>query len=473
MTHPPELSSYTQSKWWWLPLALIAAALILILAAPLATSTRLQRLRRHEGTVSAPALVWVNDLEAALGEETAARSEEAERTSEIADARASVVKSRAAAERDLRILDSLVREIGPDAISLLAEARLAIGTWQQEEDLFTAADVSGATLHGTVGSATRSPRWKAFEAALSKVQRLDDTLAYASNLELGQIARLEHFNGLVPAALVPLALLALAAVGWTARTTRKLSHEASAGRLAAERALDAKSVLMRGVTHDLRNPLGAARGYADLLADGVMGPVPDAQARTVARLRSLIDLTLDTVNDLLELSRADAGVLSIDRLETDIAAIAREVVDDYRASGDAAGVDLKFEIADQEGDAPFLLLTDPTRVRQVLGNLLSNAVKYTPRGGEARVCVAHGNDAALNRVTTVDVSDNGPGIPTPHREQVFEEFFRVPKTSTLATGTGVGLAIARRVARLLGGDLRFREAEAGGATFTLLLPERG
>jgi signal transduction histidine kinase len=454
------------------PLALIASALVLILAAPLFTSTRLQRLRRHEGNVSAPALVWVNDLESALGEETAARSEEAERTNESADAHASATKSRATAVKDLRILDSLVRDIGPDAISLLAEARVSIMAWQQEEDMFIAADTSGATLHGAGASATRTPRWKAVQAALSKVQALDDTLASRSNFEREEIARLERLNGLVPAGLVPVALLALAAVGWTARRTRKLSREASRGRHAAEQALAAKSALIRGVTHDLRNPLGAARGYMELLADGVLGPVPDAQVKTVARLRSLIDVTLDTVSDLLELSRAEEGVLSVDLHSTDIGALVRDVIDDYRASGSAAGVTLRFAASDH-GEAPFIALTDPVRVRQVLGNLLSNAVKYTPRGGTARIAVARSHDDVLGRVIVVEVSDDGPGIPAELRERVFEEFFRVPTSSGVANGTGVGLAIARRVARLIGGDLRLRAAESGGALFTLLLGENG
>jgi signal transduction histidine kinase len=470
MEERPTASPRAESRWWWLPLALIAAALVLILAVPLVTSTQLQRLRRHEGNVSAPALVWVNDLEAAVGAETAARSEASERTTDYTDARSTAMSARAIASKDLRILDSLVRDVGPGAIALLADAKVAIESWQQEEDLFTSADTAGALLHGAGGSAIRSPRWRAVELALSKVQRLDDTLAFRSQLELNEIAHLEHFNGVVPIALVPFALLALAAVGWTARRTRKLSREASEGRTAAEQALTAKSALMRGVTHDLKNPLGAARGYIDLLADGALGPVPETQVKAITRLRSLINVTLDTVRDLLELSKAESRTLSVDLQPTDIAVLARDVVDDFRATAKSAGVSIEVDITSDIEGSP-IVTTDPQRVRQVLGNLLSNAVKYTPTGRVARVGVSRSADASLGRAIAIDVADNGRGIPPHLRERVFEEFFRVPDSSNSAQGSGVGLAIARRVARLLGGDLRLRATDGGGATFVLLLPD--
>ena len=116
--------------------------------------------------------------------------------------------------------------------------------------------------------------------------------------------------------------------------------------------------------------------------------------------------------------------------------------------------------------------TDPTRVRQVLGNMLSNAVKYTPRGGSVRIAVTSSDDEELGRVIVCAVADTGPGIPESLRERVFEEFFRVPATVAIAQGTGVGLAIARRLSRLFGGDLRLSDTRGGGATFSLLLPLR-
>jgi signal transduction histidine kinase len=141
------------------------------------------------------------------------------------------------------------------------------------------------------------------------------------------------------------------------------------------------------------------------------------------------------------------------------------VTDDYRAMANSAGLTLEVDASAPVG----LVETDPVRVRQVLGNLLSNAVKYTPRGGCVQVKASVVTDATVGRAVALSIVDDGPGIPPAMHERVFEEFFRVPTTSG-ADGAGVGLAIARRVSRMLGGDLRLSETPGGGATFTLLLP---
>src|SRR5690349_2094103 len=454
------------SRWWWLPLVLIAAALVLLLVAPIVTSNRLTAVRRHSTEYTSPALVRVNDLQAALAIETAARSEQARggRRSEAAESAA--ITARATTLQDEHVLDSLVRQIGPEAIAHAESARAAIQLWQREDDrLLDALRDGTARLGDTLSLARRNQRWEAVEEALAATQRLEDVLTAGTIKERAEIARLERINVLVPAALVPLALLALGAVAYLARRTLLLSHEASQRRLDAEAAMASRSALMRGVTHDLKNPLGAALGYADLLSDGVLGPVPESQIQVVWRLRHLLAATLETVNDLVELSRAGEGGLRIDRNDTDVVAIAREVTDDYRAMATAAGLGLEVHAPDNVG----MVNTDPVRVRQVLGNLLSNAVKYTPRGGCVQVTASVVSDDAIGHAVALSIADNGPGIPANLRERVFEEFFRVPTTSG-ADGAGVGLAIARRVARMLGGDLRLSDTPGGGATFTLLLP---
>jgi signal transduction histidine kinase len=453
----------------WLPFALIATALVLMLTAPVIIGTRVQSMRQHEGNVIAPALVWVNDLEAAIGTETAARSEAAEKTADSSDAQHSADAAEAKAFLDRDTLEALVKEAGPTAVALLNEAHVAVGLWQRDEDRFALAARVDQAKDIAEGTAQRSARWRSVQNALARVQRLDDNLASQSSVELAEISRLERFNDFVPLVLVPIALLGLAALAWAARRTRQLSREASEGRTAAEQALASKSALMRGVTHDLKNPLGAAKGYADLLTEGVIGPVGPRQADILKRVQSLIDVTLDTLNDLVELSRADAGMLSVDAHDTDIAALAREVVDDYTASGKKATVGITIEIADDVSAAP-VLKTDSNRVRQVLGNLLSNSFKYASDNHEVRVAVKRAIDATLGDVVLIQVADNGPGVPPELHEQVFEEFFRVPSASGSAKGSGVGLAIARRVARLIGGDLRLEDTKGGGATFTLLLP---
>jgi signal transduction histidine kinase len=459
-----------RSRWWWAPLVLIAVALVLLFVAPFVTSERLTGVRRHAAEFTSPALVRVNDLQASLALETAARSEQARGGGEAIAAGSAAVAARATTAMDEHLLDSLVSRISPEAVARAEEARAAIIAWQAEEDRL-ARQISAAD--GRVDSATmatRNRRWEAVEAALASTQRLEDVLNAGTVSERATIARLERLNVMVPAALVPLALLALLAVAWTARRTILLSHEARRGRLAAEAAMASKSALMRGVTHDLKNPIGAARGYADLLAEGALGPVPESQIQVVGRLRNLLTVTLDTVNDLVELSRVDSGELRIDQHETNVVAIAREVCDDYRAMAAAAGLHLTLDDS-AAGDGAGVVRTDPVRVRQVMGNLLSNAVKYTPSGGNVVIRASQVVVDPLGQAVALEVIDDGPGIAPSFREKVFGEFFRVPNDNG-ADGAGVGLAIARRVARLLGGDLRLRDTPGGGATFTLLLPLR-
>ncbi|CAN5914352.1 hypothetical protein BH11GEM1_BH11GEM1_23040 [soil metagenome] len=466
-TPPPA----RQSRFWWLPFLFISAALVSLFAAPFFTTSRLQRTRGHVADVVSPALLHANDLEAALATEFAARSELAEGAGQASTAANVAAISRLSIARDERSLDSLVLRAGPQAIALFAEARASISVWQREEDRFIADAVApAAVLHGSAASGSRARRWEAIQVALAKVQRLEDELNRRTNAEHAEIERLGRLGLMVPAGLVPLAFLALAAVAWTAHRTLLLSEAAAAGQENAERAMAANSALMRGVTHDRKNPLGAARGYADLLAEGVLGPLPEAQARMLGRLRSLLTAALDTVNDLVELSRVGAGQLRIDWSACDVVSIARGCIDDYRASSDAAGLRLLLEVSAEGADAAPLVSSDPVRVRQVLGNMLSNAVKYTPKTGTVTLIVAARIDAELGNVVALEVADTGPGIPDAFRERVFEEFFRVPATRARAQGTGVGLSIARRVARLLGGDVRVRETDGGGATFSLLLP---
>ncbi|MDQ2667838.1 MAG: HAMP domain-containing histidine kinase [Gemmatimonadota bacterium] len=463
----------TRTRLWWFPLAIIAAALLSLFAAPYFTTTRLQEIRVYVTDVLSPALVRTNDLEAALATEFAARSEIAEGAGETSAAARAADAAHASITRDEQALDSLVRRAGPEAIARFSEARASITAWQREEDRFQAESRSGhEVVHGAAASASRGRRWEAIQVAQDNMQRLEDELNARAADRHVQVDDLERLGVIVPAGLVPLALLALGAVAWTARRTILLSEAAAMGQRDAERAMAAKSALMRGVTHDLKNPLGAARGYADLLVDGALGPLPDAQAKVIHRLRNLLTATLDTVNDLVEVSRAESGQLKIERQECDVAQIARDSVDDYRAMSDVAGLTLGFDADAVALEGAARVSTDPARVRQVLGNLLSNAVKYTPQGGTVRVVVSPRHDEALGQVVAFDVADTGPGISEALHERVFEEFFRVPATVAIAQGTGVGLAIARRLARLLGGDLRVSETPGGGATFSLLLPSR-
>jgi signal transduction histidine kinase len=313
-----------------------------------------------------------------------------------------------------------------------------------------------------------------FEAALRAAAAVDSALVSESQLRRDRIRGAEQLRFAITVGLVVLALASAGAATWFARRVRLLADEARARHAEAERALAelresnaARERMMRGVTHDLKNPLGAARGFVDLLREGIDGELSAGQARMAAGIRRNLDTALAIIHDLLDLARADAGTLEVARERTDCRALLREAVDDHRAAAAAAGHALEVRAA----DAPVEVLADPLRVRQVVGNLLSNAIKYTPPGGRVVVAAgpaSNGDGPRPGRWVRVTVEDSGPGIPPEHREGVFREFERLDPAA--AEGHGLGLAIGRRVARLLGGDVTVGDAELGGAAFTLWLP---
>jgi PAS domain S-box-containing protein len=248
------------------------------------------------------------------------------------------------------------------------------------------------------------------------------------------------------------------------RAEQEARAEADRRREELERVTESRTRLMRGFSHDVKNPLGAADGYAQLLEEGIMGELSDRQQDSIARIRRSIRTALRLIHDLLELARAEAGQLEIECVATDVTQTAREVAEDFRAQATAAGLAIHVHAPDAlHAD------TDPTRLRQILANLLSNAVKYAPQGqvtvdAEAR---SDGGPRPGGWIA-VRVADTGPGIPEDKRQAIFQEFTRLdPKAQQ---GAGVGLAISRRIACLMGGDLTVESETGRGSTFTLWLP---
>jgi signal transduction histidine kinase len=270
---------------------------------------------------------------------------------------------------------------------------------------------------------------------------------------------------------VSLALLGLGAVVVVASLAQRLrlyAGQLEERRAALERAIEGRARLMRGISHDLKNPMHAIDGHAQLLEDGILGPLTLGQQDSVMRIRRGVRSVLALVGDLLELSRAEAGHLKMARQPTDVAGLVREAVEEHRATARAAGHQLDLAVADDVTT----VVTDAARVRQVLGNLISNAVKYTPGGGRIAVhaerCARDG-DRSMQQWMAIHVVDSGPGIPSDQVDLIFDEFSRLPQHAA-QPGSGLGLAIARRIARLMDGDVTVFTEPAGGARFTLWLP---
>lgn len=305
-----------------------------------------------------------------------------------------------------------------------------------------------------------------YEDVLVAAGQLDEALETATRERRQKILNADRLQRQTGAVLGIAALAALGAVIWLGIRLEDHAAAAERGRFALERAMESKALLMRGLSHDLKNPLTAIDGHASLLEDGILGELAERQRQSVTRIRNGVRSLLALIGDLLELSRAEVGELRITAESVDVRTVVREAVDDYHAAARMAQHTISVAIAD---DLP-PVRTDSARVRQVLGNLLSNAIKYTPPGGRidvrAELRRMHGATGHALQLA-IDVGDTGPGIPPDKLELVFEEFTRLGDTEK--PGAGLGLAIARRIARLLDGDITVASESGRGSRFTLWL----
>jgi PAS domain S-box-containing protein len=226
-----------------------------------------------------------------------------------------------------------------------------------------------------------------------------------------------------------------------------------------EMALRHRSRFYASMSHELRTPINAIVGYTRLILEGVYGEDPDAHRTALERIDRAARHLLDLVNDVLDLAKIESGKVSV-RIESvrlsslilDLEATMEPLARDH-------GVELRFDLA-EDCDRP--IATDPRRVRQILMNLLSNAIRY---GGGQPVEVTCARDSGVR----IAVRDRGPGIDPERIEEIFEEFVQLHGDEP--GGTGLGLPIARTLARSLGGDVTVETSGPGGSVFSLTLPE--
>lgn len=307
-------------------------------------------------------------------------------------------------------------------------------------------------------------RQSLYEDLLLAVAFLDQEITTFAQLSRDRIFEAERAQRTIALFLGLISLAAVAVVGWLGHRLRVAASEAERRRVELERATESRAHLVRGVSHDLKNPLNAIDGYAQLLEDGLKGPLLPAQKDSIVRIRRGVRALLALINDLLELSRVEAGQLRVVPRPVELGPLMRESAEEHRAAAEAAGHFIEVRVAE---DLP-AVITDPDRVRQILANLLSNAVKYTEPAG--RIDLAAEPFARNDRIwTAIRVADSGAGVPSDKLEAIFEEFSRL-EAHEHKPGAGLGLSIARRIARLLGGDLTVASEPGKGSAFTLWLP---
>jgi signal transduction histidine kinase/CheY-like chemotaxis protein len=229
-------------------------------------------------------------------------------------------------------------------------------------------------------------------------------------------------------------------------------------------ASQAKSDFLASMSHELRTPLTAIIGFSELMrtepeADAGRVSVP---VEWVEHINKSGEHLLGLINDVLDLTKVEAGRIDLQKEELDVRVAVSEALEGVRPLADR-----RRQMLRQEVEAAWVL-ADRGRLRQILYNLLSNAIKFTPEGGEIRVEVAA--DAATVRISVVDT---GVGIAAADQVRVFDEFSQVGDVTARTGGTGLGLALTRRLTEAHGGQIELESAPGAGSRFTVILPTVG
>lgn len=232
-------------------------------------------------------------------------------------------------------------------------------------------------------------------------------------------------------------------------------------RVQAETASRAKSDFLASVSHELRTPLTAILGYADLLDSHIGGTLTATQTEHVNRIVAGTWHLIKIIDEILSFSRAEAQKYELVLERVNVCDVAHQATALLEALVREKGLEFDVRVP----NTPVMVHTDALRLRQILLNVIGNAVKFTDRG---RVSVDMRESGTW---LTVVVSDTGPGIPPHMHRAVFEPFVQADQSNTRKKGgTGLGLALSRKLAELLGGELTLEKSDANGTTFMLRLP---
>jgi signal transduction histidine kinase len=242
----------------------------------------------------------------------------------------------------------------------------------------------------------------------------------------------------------------------------ELNNQLHSRQMELEQAMGVRNRFYASMSHELRTPINAVIGYSTLLIDNIYGPLNDKQREGLQRTLKAARHLLELVNDVLDLSKIEAGKIELAVQPVNIASLIEDLFVTVRPLADEYGSQLAFEHPPE----PVTVSTDPRRVRQILLNLLSNAIKFGRRQPIKVEFIP--TDAGG---VSISVIDSGEGISEEDKTRVFEEFVQVSPTQQ--PGTGLGLPISKRLATLLDGSLEMESVLGKGSVFRLVLPREG
>jgi signal transduction histidine kinase/CheY-like chemotaxis protein len=241
--------------------------------------------------------------------------------------------------------------------------------------------------------------------------------------------------------------------------------ELDAARRESLEASRAKSEFLANMSHEIRTPMAAVMGYADLLLDPRVAPTE--RVNHIQTIRRNGEHLLSLVNDILDISKIEAGKMQVEAIATSVGHVVAEVASLMRVR--ATDKNLAFEI-EYRGVIPETMQSDPTRLKQILLNLVSNAIKFT-EAGSVRIVVRCNEPESAHPELRVDVADTGIGMTPEQARRVFAPFSQGDSSTTRRFGgSGLGLVISRRLANLLGGDITVESMPMHGSVFQLTLP---
>ena len=317
---------------------------------------------------------------------------------------------------------------------------------------------------------TREPhsdRWGTFLSGFAPIRLEDGTIDGVVGVDISADqyhAQLARVNLATQLALIPgglLSILAGVGVWWVSRRFVRYAQQIVEHREDAIRANNAKSSLLASISHELRTPLNAIIGFVGVAGDERCNRIERADATDTIRHNAEHLLTL--INDLLDISKAEAGMITIEPAPVDLPELIERAVEPLRFNAEQKQIGFVLEGIDT---LPERVILDRTRVRQILLNLLSNAVKFTDKG--------HVKLRVRTEASTLEmcVQDTGPGISAKDIEVLFSPFTQLGSRESRMKGTGLGLTITHKLTKLMGGEISVDSKQGQGTLFRVRIPYR-